>query len=431
MTGIKNFVLGFTLSLCSIALYEQLRLPVTPKSSAISARTVNLSLYKKASTSTHLVQTANLFAPVKKQSLASVNTQKFTAQVSDGLEDDEILSINIDGNIPIDFSFSDGNTNQSEVLQSDNEEKSAMLPTDLTEEEKNQINSPWVVAKGSPSMKNKKLLDELNQSSDGNLFTDKLAINSNTQDNLSFKVAEKIKQSIIFPIPDEILNDENLTPTFISSAQKKENKAKTSPKPQKTVQKVKDVTPQENLQITKQQSPATATPQGDGKSILDSISSWFSDKPDVAADVEKPVSQPKKKSTPAYSSHGQQQAPKVYKQNSSEDLANFYESLQKVKKDHVERKIIPEELKLSFQPGRAEISGTTLKWLKAFSEATINNTTRLQIYLDASATPELQKKRLNLLYTIFMNNGVDFQKVDTLFSLTEPDTFIIRTAKDQ
>lgn len=39
----------------------------------------------------------------------------------------------------------------------------------------------------------------------------------------------------------------------------------------------------------------------------------------------------------------------------------------------------------------------------------------------------IAKERLNLLYTIFMNNGVDFSKVDTVFSLTEPNAFIIRT----
>ena len=53
--------------------------------------------------------------------------------------------------------------------------------------------------------------------------------------------------------------------------------------------------------------------------------------------------------------------------------------------------------------------------------------TYLQIRLDATAPIELQRKRLNLLYTIFMNNGVDFSKVDTVFSLTEPNAFIIRT----
>ena len=103
--------------------------------------------------------------------------------------------------------------------------------------------------------------------------------------------------------------------------------------------------------------------------------------------------------------------------------------MQETKKEHTKRKIIPSELKLAFQPERAEISGTTLNWLKQFSEATMDGQTYLQVRLNASTSAELQKKRLNLLYTIFMNNGVDLNKVDTVFLPTEPNTFIIRVLK--
>lgn len=47
---------------------------------------------------------------------------------------------------------------------------------------------------------------------------------------------------------------------------------------------------------------------------------------------------------------------------------------------------------------------------ESFSEKAKEEKTYLQIRLDATAPIELQRKRLNLLYTIFMNNGVDFQK---------------------
>ena len=87
---------------------------------------------------------------------------------------------------------------------------------------------------------------------------------------------------------------------------------------------------------------------------------------------------------------------------------------------------MPSELKLSFRPDRAEISGQTLRWIKVFSEKTKDSNTFLQVNIDASAPIELQKRRLNLLYSIFMNNGVDLDKIDTTFSLTEPNTFIIR-----
>jgi len=425
MTGIKNFVLGFGLSLCSIALYGQLYSPVTPKSAPKQSQPVNISLYRKGYNSPCHAKTANLFTTISRKSLAPISTANFVPQIVDGPEDDEILSINLDGNIPIEFSFSDTEKNQAEVLQSDNDEKTAMLPADLAEDEKISTPSPWVAAKGSPSVKNKKLLEQINQSADENLFTDKLASSSGRDSDLSYKVAEKIKQSIIFPIPDEILNDENLTPTFITPSQKKR---KTSPSAE-VKKSTTDPTPRkEVLQVKKPQPAKDVSNNDNSKSILDSISSWFSDKPSTSAEASSV--RIKKKAPPAYSSQGSQPS-SIQQQNSSEDLTDFYESLQKVKKNHIERKVLPAELKLSFQPGRAEISGTTLKWLKVFSEASLNNTTRIQILLDASASVELQKKRLNLLYTIFMNNGVDFKKVDTVFSLTEPNTFIIRTTNDQ
>ncbi|MBR5598889.1 MAG: hypothetical protein IKW39_02485, partial [Alphaproteobacteria bacterium] len=91
------------------------------------------------------------------------------------------------------------------------------------------------------------------------------------------------------------------------------------------------------------------------------------------------------------------------------------------------KKITPSELKLSFNNDRAEISGQTLRWIKAFSEKTNEESSFIQVMLDATASAELQRKRLNLLYTIFINNNVDLNKVDTVFSNVEPNTFIIRT----
>ena len=171
--------------------------------------------------------------------------------------------------------------------------------------------------------------------------------------------------------------------------------------------------------------PVKSVQESNDKGVLDSISSWFTNKPDVANNVS---TQPIKKQPPSYSSQEQTESP-IFDQRNSDDLAKFYESLQKTREEYNQRRIVPTELKLSFQPDRAEISGTTLHWLKLFSESAIENQSFLQIRLNASTATELQKKRLNLLYTIFMNNGVDFKKVDTVFSLTEPNAFIIRTIK--
>ena len=77
-----------------------------------------------------------------------------------------------------------------------------------------------MVAKGSKHIKNKKLLEKYQDQQPQDLFTDNFKQAANEDQEISYKVAEKIKQSIIFPIPDEILNDENLTPTFIKGNRK-------------------------------------------------------------------------------------------------------------------------------------------------------------------------------------------------------------------
>jgi hypothetical protein len=112
------------------------------------------------------------------------------------------------------------------------------------------------------------------------------------------------------------------------------------------------------------------------------------------------------------------------------DLGDLYEAMQEIDKQHKNKKITPSELRLSFNSGRAEISGQTLRWLKAFSEKAISEGLTIQIRLDASASTDLQRKRLGLLYTIFTSNGIDIDTIDTAFTNIESDTFIIRTIKN-
>ena len=84
--------------------------------------------------------------------------------------------------------------------------------------------------------------------------------------------------------------------------------------------------------------------------------------------------------------------------------------------------ISPTELKLSFQANRAEISGQTLEWIKAFSENVVNyDDVAIEIRLDRSASYELQQKRLKLLYKILANNGVEYRKINIIFTDREPN----------
>ena len=92
--------------------------------------------------------------------------------------------------------------------------------------------------------------------------------------------------------------------------------------------------------------------------------------------------------------------------------------------------ILPTEIRLSFQPNRAEISGTTLQWVQAFGKkAAEEESVALEIRLDANNSPELQRKRLNLLSNILTSRGVGGHKLNIIYTAREPNSFVIRTIK--
>ena len=91
-------------------------------------------------------------------------------------------------------------------------------------------------------------------------------------------------------------------------------------------------------------------------------------------------------------------------------------------------RIMPTEMRLSFQPNRAEISGQTLRWIQAFAKRTAEDkNAAIEIRIDGTNSMELQQKRLNLLHNILTNKGVSYGKINTVFTNREPNSFIIRT----
>ena len=403
MSGMKNFVLGFSISLASMSFIGHLLSSTSIDNKQLPKQKIQIELFKTAEAKTFSAE-LNLNSSVSKKSISSstfqiASTNSNTSISPEGIDDDEILSINTDNIIPIEIEEA-SNSNTSEILNTDeNDNLVAMLPNNNTYTQDD--NSPWVITKGSQFIDNKNLIEENNLKK--NLISDNFIQTTQDDEFVSYKVAEKIKQSILFPIPDEILNDENLTPTFI----KKKNST-TKTKTSTTTQKKKEETKAKD----------------ENKGILTNITSWLKD------DKKEEVKQ-KTKTMPSYSSNEtpKEKATEQATNNTNREKDNFvtfYQTLQDTTSKLEKEKILPSELKLSFRPERAEISGQTLRWIKAFSEKTTDSKTFLQVRIDASAPLELQKKRLNLLYSIFMNNGVDLDKIDTVFSLTEPNTFIIR-----
>lgn len=430
MKGLREFIVGFSFSLVSVSLCGRLYFTDASGSVPNNFHTpAQIDLFKNSTTqqvpSAHL----NLFATIEHHSfIKEAKADTLVGQIPqdtqtidytiDTPNDEEILSVNIDGVIPIEYTSNTPVSEHVEVLHFEDDDISAMLPPNIDSDMDFEESNPWKVAKGSKHIKNKQLLQELESKEIATTLNNSfdLTLEDNKED--SYRVAERIKSSLLFPIPNEILNDENLTPTFIKKASQtnKPSKKSSSVTPEPSTE------PQKDLTIIPQQTMEETTDTSTTKGFLNNISSWF-------AQTEKEPAQPKAKKAPTYSSQGATQKIPEATTSNNDEFVNFYKTLQETSIAHQNNSIIPSELKLSFQPERAEISGQTLRWLKAFSEAAQNDDTYLQVRLDVSASTELQRKRLNLLYTIFMNNGVDFQKIDTVFSLTEPNAFIIRTLK--
>lgn len=268
----------------------------------------------------------------------------------------------------------------------------------------NGEDSPWVVAKGAVAPHNAMVAKEKYYQKDEAAI--QKALNREPLDTTTadLQLASGTVQNLLIPIPEEILNDENLTPQLVSSDKpddiKKEieveRKLKEEVRPEKPlIVKKEEKSEPQPIEPVKHQ-----TPQEQKKSnILSSLSSIFSSSSNV----------------------------KESKQNTDDD--DFISSIKKKFKGSRSRgKIMPTEMRLSFQPNRAEISGQTLRWIQAFAgKAADDPAMSIEIRIDGTSGMELQQKRLNLLHNILTNKGVEYSKINTVFTNREPNSFIIRT----
>ncbi len=259
--------------------------------------------------------------------------------------------------------------NISAISNEDNALK--VLPKEENEKEwQSMEDSPWVVAKSNQFAKNNKAVEDFSSKKteeeiSGLLGPQKL------QEGETVQTAQ-VAKNILIPIPEDILNDENLTPQLVS------------PKKKAAKEAVEDVEEKDD-----------SSKKGN---FLKNITSIFSSKKEDAEDVTAAESKVLKK--------------KNKKTNKSST------------------KILPAEMKLSFQPGRAQISGQTLRWIQAFAlKATEEPDVILEIRIDKNSSYALQQRRLELLHTILGSKGIDDNKVSTVFTSREPNSFIIRTLR--
>lgn len=239
--------------------------------------------------------------------------------------------------------------------------------------------NPWVVAKGNQYAKNSKIVEDFADISTDAEIENLLAPEKMEEEGKEVQTAEMVK-NILIPIPEDILNDKNLTPQLVSP---KKSEIETYAE--------SDVDENED--------------KDEGSTLLKSITSIFSsssDSKDSNADDDAGESKSRRKKGL---------------------FAAFSE-------DKAATKILPAEMKLAFQPGRAEISGQTLRWIQAFAnKAAEDPDVILEIRIDKNSSYALQQRRLDLLHTILSSKGIDGEKVNTVFTSREPNSFIIRTLR--
>lgn len=360
------------------------------------------------------------------------------------LEDDEIPLVETSGTLHkqievqnsasgSEIAMLEPNVLVNTIEEAEAPEEKTLAEADLKQNEWQQMSekqpeeSPWVVAKGNRFAKNKAVVEQFAQSeqtlAETPVAAEEEADESQPKpeeqtsllrpaaedENISLalkeedgnisggetKVAYQMVPNLLIPIPDDIANDPNLTPQLSYSPDDKPAKKDEVKEP-----------------------AATAPNDGGGLNedekktgLFKSITSWFAGNKDKSKD-ENPQTEISQLS-------GQ-----------SRSTFDFFGVGNKFPGQSKPAKILPAELRLSFQPNRAEISGQTLRWIHAFADnARDNDDLYIEIRIDGTSSFALQKKRLNLLSTILANRGVDYRKINIVFTSREPNSFIIRNIR--
>ena len=277
-------------------------------------------------------------------------------------------------------------------------------------EKKPQSDSPWVVAHSAGAKRNSLLENEEYYKDEELLVKQALNQDEGRNNDGELLLASETVKNLLIPIPEDILNDDNLTPQLVSSKNPEEQ------------EKEKAVEEQIRQEISLKESQK-ATKDKKGSAV---------DKQIAMATQPTQTAVPSKESgkNSLLSSLGSifQSESQIKQQNPANDEGIIEGIKKKIRQRKGRGKIMPTEMRLSFQPNRAEISGQTLRWIQAFAARAANNPEiGIEIRIDGTSAMELQQKRLNLLHNILTNRGVEYSKINTIFTNREPNSFILRT----
>lgn len=393
------------------------------------------------------------------------NIEGGTVTVSDTTDNGKIALASHDVSV-----YNLGTENQADVTEplserseNDDEEKT------VSEAESSTIQSPELAANvASPQMSD----DPWEVAEVANKHAPKNSLSVKSQQEKAdtalpaqeTQVAYRPQQNILIPIPDEIMKEENLTPQFSSSKEnlqleeelRSQHKLPTTDKDNNTGSITDGKEGVSSSSGNSDTGSGTQTPTGNdeaapkievrplpaqipaddtekdfdeqnesnaddqtSKSLTDSITAWFSGVKTKAANLTKNGASDK-------SASKEDDA-----QETAEDKKSGGSIFQKLLGPQKEEKnIAPSELKITFQPNKAEISGQTLEWLRAFADNTVkNDTVVVEIRASQNAPQAIQQKRLKLFYKLLADKGVDYHKINIIFTNREPNSFIIRNVR--
>lgn len=283
--------------------------------------------------------------------------------------------------------------------------------------------SSWLIAKSSGS---KNLMNVKEFGSKTNQEVAKVLDAS--VNRVGVNIASDTVKNLVIPIPEDIMKKDDLTPKLAYPASSED------------VEKEKVVKDkiEKQMQSSKAEDKKTLLVKSFDESIpLDNFDEKHVElMKDVNLRKDMKVNQDKSKEKDGEvgimgalnSIFGRQ---KIDKSNAKEEAIVKARVKRNAKKRMVKNRpvsIMPTEMRLSFQPNKAEISGQTLQWVQAFAaKAAETPNMSLEIRIDGASAVVLQQRRLNLLHNILTNKGVDYSRINTVFTSREPNSFILRT----
>ena len=355
-------------------------------------------------------------APIFKIPLVhNYKTENGTVTYSESADDNQVASASRD--VPLENLGTDNAAALTEPLMADDELIASSGFADGLNKASapKEEDSPWKVAKVSDKHSTKNTYESYEAKHQADIVAPDQEVTDAPHEEY------RMQENILVPIPESIKNERNLTPQFSTSEEnlklERELRAKHQLPALDEDKYTGDEDDDSDFMLSGDENDEELDFDEDeetSKSLTDSIAEWFSGskKKETKDNITAPDTQVKKK-----------------EKSSQSNESSIFNKLLGIGKGSGDS-IAPSELKLSFQPNRAEISGQTLEWLHAFSDNSVKNEdVFIEIRIDKSAPYALQEKRLKLLYKILAGNGVDYHKINIIFTDREPNSFIIRNVR--